>query len=98
MLIQLNNTQLYMKEARAALTDAKETLGNKRADLLQMWSRRQTLEEMTRILDQMCVSMGFVAIKWFLIPFQRTSQVRSGCSRKSNIRKTFAAGGHSTRS
>lgn len=42
-----------MKEARAALTEAKESLGNKRADLLQMWSRRQTLEEMTRILDQM---------------------------------------------
>ena len=53
MLIQLNNTQLYMKEARASLTEAKEALGNKRADLLQMWSRRQTLEEMTRILDQM---------------------------------------------
>ena len=53
MLIQLNNTQLYMKEARASLTEAKESLGNKRADLLQMWSRRQTLEEMTRILDQM---------------------------------------------
>lgn len=53
MLIQLNNTQLYMKEARTSLTEAKESLGNKRADLLQMWSRRQTLEEMTRILDQM---------------------------------------------
>lgn len=53
MLVQLNNTQLYMKEARTALTEAKESLGNKRADLLQMWSRRQTLEEMTRILDQM---------------------------------------------
>ncbi|KAF9650351.1 hypothetical protein BDM02DRAFT_3223223 [Thelephora ganbajun] len=52
MLIQLDNTQLYMKGTRAALTEAKETLGNKRADLLQMWSRRQTLEEMTRILDQ----------------------------------------------
>lgn len=52
MLIQLGNTQLYMKEVRAALTEAKESLGNKRADLLQMWSRRQTLEEMTRILDQ----------------------------------------------
>ena len=53
MLIQLNNTQLYMKEARVSLTEAKESLGNKRADLMQMWSRRQTLEEMTRILDQM---------------------------------------------
>lgn len=53
MLIQLNNTQLYMKEARTSLTEAKDSLGNKRADLLQMWSRRQTLEEMTRILDQM---------------------------------------------
>lgn len=53
MLIQLDNTQLYMKEARVALTEARDSLGNKRADLLQMWSRRQTLEEMTRILDQM---------------------------------------------
>ena len=56
MLVQLDNTQLFMKETRVALAEAKESLGNKRADLLQMWSRRQTLEEMTRILDQMCGS------------------------------------------
>jgi exocyst complex component 4 len=42
-----------MKNARAALQEAKDALGNKRADLVQMWTRGQTLEEMLRILDQM---------------------------------------------
>jgi exocyst complex component 4 len=46
-------SQAQVKEARAALLDAKEGLGNKRADLVQIWSRGQTIEEMIRILDQM---------------------------------------------
>ncbi|KAE9408284.1 hypothetical protein BT96DRAFT_962930 [Gymnopus androsaceus JB14] len=33
-------------------TQSKEALGSKRADLVQMWSRGQTLEEMMRLLDQ----------------------------------------------
>jgi exocyst complex component 4 len=36
--------------------EAKEALGNKRADLVQLWSRGQLLEEMMRLLDQMSVS------------------------------------------
>jgi exocyst complex component 4 len=44
-----------MSDARSSLQEAKETLGSKRADLVQMWSRGQTLEEMLRLLDQMFV-------------------------------------------
>jgi exocyst complex component 4 len=46
-------SQSQVKEARTALLDAKEALGNKRADLVQIWSRGQTIEEMMRIIDQM---------------------------------------------
>jgi exocyst complex component 4 len=46
-------SQGQVKEARAALLDAKEALGNKRADLVQIWSRGQSIEEMIRIIDQM---------------------------------------------
>lgn len=38
--------------------EAKEALGNKRADLVQLWSRGQVLEEMMRLLDQMSVSFN----------------------------------------
>jgi exocyst complex component 4 len=49
----MDQSQAQVKEARTALLDAKEALGNKRADLVQIWSRGQTIEEMIRILDQM---------------------------------------------
>lgn len=55
LITQLTNTQGHIRDARLALQDAKDSLGNKRADLVQLWSRGQTLEEMTRILDQMYV-------------------------------------------
>ncbi|KAL0951436.1 hypothetical protein HGRIS_008128 [Hohenbuehelia grisea] len=48
----LNASQSQVKEARVALQEAKEALGNKRTDLVQLWSRGQTLEEMMRLLDQ----------------------------------------------
>jgi exocyst complex component 4 len=48
-------SRAQVKEARTALLDAKEALGNKRADLVQIWSRGQSIEEMMRILDQMWV-------------------------------------------
>lgn len=47
-----------MREARTALQEAKDTLGSKRADLVQLWSRSQTVDEMIRILDQMYVSVA----------------------------------------
>lgn len=55
LINHLDATQVQIKEARSALQEAKETLGSKRADLVQLWTRNQTVEEMMRILDQMSV-------------------------------------------
>lgn len=55
LLNHLGVTQTQLVETRTALQEAKESLGSKRADLVQLWSRGQTLEEMMRLLDQMCV-------------------------------------------
>ncbi|KAF5384828.1 hypothetical protein D9615_001370 [Tricholomella constricta] len=52
LLGHLSETQSQIHVARTSLLEAKEALGNKRADLVQLWSRGQTLEEMLRILDQ----------------------------------------------
>ncbi|KIK70793.1 hypothetical protein GYMLUDRAFT_32854 [Collybiopsis luxurians FD-317 M1] len=52
LLNHLSETQTQIDEARTALLESKEALGSKRADLVQMWSRGQTLEEMMRLLDQ----------------------------------------------
>ncbi|KAI0068285.1 hypothetical protein BV25DRAFT_1793562 [Artomyces pyxidatus] len=52
LLNHLGTTQDQIKGARAALQESKDALGQKRADLVQMWTRGQTLEEMLRILDQ----------------------------------------------
>ncbi|KAH9944194.1 Sec8 exocyst complex component-specific domain-containing protein [Epithele typhae] len=52
LLNHLDATQKQIVEARNALQEAKETLGSKRGDLVQLWSRNQTVEEMMRILDQ----------------------------------------------
>ncbi|KAI0715379.1 Sec8 exocyst complex component-specific domain-containing protein [Earliella scabrosa] len=52
LLSHLDATQTQIKDARNALQEAKETLGSKRGDLVQLWSRNQTVEEMMRILDQ----------------------------------------------
>ncbi|KAH7930548.1 exocyst complex component sec8 [Leucogyrophana mollusca] len=48
----LGLTQTQIQESRTALQEAKEALGSKRADLVQLWSRGQTLDEMMRLLDQ----------------------------------------------
>ncbi|KAI3622267.1 sec8 exocyst complex component specific domain-containing protein [Moniliophthora roreri] len=52
LLNHLGDTQTQVSEARASLQESKDALGTKRADLVQLWSRGQTLEEMMRILDQ----------------------------------------------
>ncbi|PCH33923.1 hypothetical protein WOLCODRAFT_135391 [Wolfiporia cocos MD-104 SS10] len=52
LLNHLGATQDQVREARTALQEAKDTLGSKRADLVQLWSRSQTVDEMMRILDQ----------------------------------------------
>ncbi|KIJ68218.1 hypothetical protein HYDPIDRAFT_106370 [Hydnomerulius pinastri MD-312] len=52
LLNHLGQAQTQVQETRTALQEAKESLGSKRADLVQLWSRGQTLEEMMRLLDQ----------------------------------------------
>ncbi|KAH9486575.1 putative exocyst complex component sec8 [Psilocybe cubensis] len=52
LLNHLGIAQTEISSARSALLDAKESLGGKRADLVQLWNRGQTLEEMIKILDQ----------------------------------------------
>ncbi|KAJ7630763.1 exocyst complex component sec8 [Roridomyces roridus] len=53
LLNHLGATQGQIADARTALQESKDALGSKRADLVQLWARGQTLEEMMRILDQM---------------------------------------------
>ncbi|VDB99571.1 unnamed protein product [Peniophora sp. CBMAI 1063] len=52
LVSHLTTTQGHIKDARTALQETKDALGNKRSDLVQLWTRNQTLEEMLRILDQ----------------------------------------------
>ena len=55
LISHLTATQTQITDTRSALTDVKDSLGNKRADLVQLWGRGQMLEEMMKLLDQMCV-------------------------------------------
>lgn len=55
LLGHLGAAQTEISGARIALLEAKECLGGKRADLVQLWNRGQMLEEMIKILDQMYV-------------------------------------------
>ncbi|PPQ65775.1 hypothetical protein CVT24_011992, partial [Panaeolus cyanescens] len=52
LLSHLGTTQTEITSARTALLEAKEALGSKRTDLIQLWNRGQMLEEMLKILDQ----------------------------------------------
>ncbi|KAJ7706369.1 Sec8 exocyst complex component-specific domain-containing protein [Mycena rosella] len=52
LLNHLGATQTQIADARTALQESKDALGSKRADLVQLWARGQTLEEMMRLLDQ----------------------------------------------
>lgn len=57
LLNHLGQAQAQVQETRVALQETKESLGSKRADLVQLWARGQILEEMMRLLDQMCVEL-----------------------------------------
>lgn len=57
LLTHLGGISSQISESRKALVEAKEALGSKRGDLVQLWSRSQTVEEMLHILDRMCVSI-----------------------------------------
>ncbi len=62
LLNHLGGIQSQVSEARTALQEAKEALGSKRGDLVQLWSRSQTVEEMLRILERMYVSIYYYPI------------------------------------
>ncbi|PFH54828.1 hypothetical protein AMATHDRAFT_134263 [Amanita thiersii Skay4041] len=52
LLNHLTGIQVQLSNTRASLSSAKEALGSKRSDLVQLWSRGHMLEEMIRLLDQ----------------------------------------------
>jgi exocyst complex component 4 len=49
----LTSAQQEVTKSRTSLTEVKESVGNKRADLVQLWTRGQQLEEMIKLMDQM---------------------------------------------
>jgi exocyst complex component 4 len=53
LLSHLDASSTQIKDMRTSLQEAKENLGNKRADLMQLWTRGQTVEEMIKLLDEM---------------------------------------------
>lgn len=61
LLGHLGAAQTEISATRSAVLEAKESLGSRRADLVQLWNRGQMLEEMIKLLDQMFV-------RCFLIP------------------------------
>ncbi|KZV93778.1 hypothetical protein EXIGLDRAFT_612626 [Exidia glandulosa HHB12029] len=52
LVSSMSTTQAQVSEARTKLQEAKDALSSKRADLVQLWSRGQTVEEMIKILDE----------------------------------------------
>lgn len=56
LITHLSAAQEQVIEARTALQEAKDGLGTKRTDLVQLWSRGHTIEEMLTLLDEMYVS------------------------------------------
>lgn len=53
LLNRLGAIQDRVRDLRSILQEAKYSLGSKRSDLVQLWSRNQILEEMLKLLDQM---------------------------------------------
>jgi exocyst complex component 4 len=59
LLNSLNTAQAEVTTSRTSLVEVKESVGNKRADLVQLWTRGQQLEEMIKLMDQMCACSYF---------------------------------------
>lgn len=83
LLNHLGQAQTQVQETRVVLQETKESLGSKRADLVQLWARGQTLEEMIQLLDRMCVEF-FVCMR-VMNTFQRTFEICAGCPRSLDI-------------
>lgn len=82
-----------MSDARSKLQETRDALGTKRADLVQLWSRGQVVEEMMRLLDEMSVPLRSICepVGPELMPLQRTSKVRPGHFGDANIREAAFA-------
>ncbi|KIO33872.1 hypothetical protein M407DRAFT_65131 [Tulasnella calospora MUT 4182] len=52
LLSSLSKVQSEVGDTRARLQETRDTLANKRTDLVQLWSRGQAVEEMLRLLDE----------------------------------------------
>ncbi|KAG9049709.1 hypothetical protein FS837_009354 [Tulasnella sp. UAMH 9824] len=52
LLNSLNKVQSEIGDTRSRLQETRDTLANKRTDLVQLWSRGQAVEEMLRLLDE----------------------------------------------
>ncbi|CAG7847601.1 Probable exocyst complex component sec8 [Serendipita indica DSM 11827] len=52
IMTSLNESQEHIKNSKSKLIEAKESLGSRRADLAQLWTRGQTLDEMIKIVDE----------------------------------------------
>jgi exocyst complex component 4 len=53
LVTSLTLVQNQIDDSRTSLQESKDALGSRRTDLVQLWSRGQTLEEMMKLLDQM---------------------------------------------
>lgn len=53
VLTSLNAAQKQIVETKSKLLETSESFDNKRADLVQLWQRSQSLDEMMKILDEM---------------------------------------------
>lgn len=56
VVTSLTESQNQIKDAKSKLQETREALGSRRADLAQLWTRGQTLDEMIKIIDEMFVS------------------------------------------
>jgi hypothetical protein len=67
--------------------EAKDALGIKRADLVQLWTRSQMLEEMIKLLDQMFVYLLYRLFSLLntRFCFQRKSQSSARCAGNSHF-------------
>lgn len=52
LVTSMTTTQAQVADARTKLLEAKDALSSKRADLVQLWSRGHTVEEMINLLDE----------------------------------------------
>lgn len=91
LISSLTKAQEELKEARSNLVEAKMALGNRRVDLVQLWSRGQTLEEMMKLLDEMLVLRGLKlsSTSEFVLLARKSKVFRTYWSRSYQRRSCF---------